>query len=128
MTSSKQYLVSRFTDSKDSWQFHGYKYILLFVHVNNPYTILSIKLLYIHNITTLCLNGTLSCVDFMDVIMGDIPDIFRTSKVSLLDESQEGCPHGVCPTNDNLAGLSTQQEPSEHRIKLFVFSCDYAMA
>ena len=24
-------------------------------------------------ITTLCLNGTLSCVDFMDVIMGDIP-------------------------------------------------------
>ena len=26
-------------------------------------------------ITTLCLNGTLSCVDFMDVIMGDIPYI-----------------------------------------------------
>ena len=25
--------------------------------------------------TTLCLNGTLSCVDFMDVIMGDIPYI-----------------------------------------------------
>ena len=25
------------------------------------------------NLTTLCLNGTLSCVDFMDVIMGDIP-------------------------------------------------------
>ena len=24
-------------------------------------------------ITTLCLNGTLPCVDFMDVIMGDIP-------------------------------------------------------
>ena len=27
----------------------------------------------IYNLTTLCLNGTLSCVDFMDVIMGDIP-------------------------------------------------------
>ena len=24
-------------------------------------------------ITTLCLNGTLPCIDFMDVIMGDIP-------------------------------------------------------
>ena len=29
----------------------------------------------IYNLTTLCLNGTLSCVDFMDVIMGDIPYI-----------------------------------------------------
>ena len=28
---------------------------------------------YIYNLTTLCLNGTLPCVDFMDVIMGDIP-------------------------------------------------------
>ena len=26
-------------------------------------------------ITTLCLNGTLPCVDFMDVILGDIPYI-----------------------------------------------------
>ena len=26
-----------------------------------------------YNLTTRCLNGTLSCVDFMDVIMGDIP-------------------------------------------------------
>ena len=26
-------------------------------------------------ISTLCLNGTLPCVDFMDVIMGDIPYI-----------------------------------------------------
>ena len=26
-------------------------------------------------ITTLCLNGTLPCVDFMDVTMGDIPYI-----------------------------------------------------
>ena len=26
-------------------------------------------------ITTLCLNGTIPCVDFMDVIMGDIPYI-----------------------------------------------------
>ena len=24
-------------------------------------------------LTTLCLNGTLPCIDFMDVIMGDIP-------------------------------------------------------
>ena len=41
-----------------------------FPHDNSPYTIFSIKLLY-NNLTTLCLNGTLSCVDFMDVIMGD---------------------------------------------------------
>ena len=27
----------------------------------------------IYNLTTLCLNGTLPCVDFMDVTMGDIP-------------------------------------------------------
>ena len=27
----------------------------------------------IYNLTTLCLNGTLSCVDFVYVIMGDIP-------------------------------------------------------
>ena len=27
----------------------------------------------IYNVTTLCLNWTLPCVDFMDVIMGDIP-------------------------------------------------------
>ena len=30
---------------------------------------------YVHYITTLCLNGTLPCVGFMDVIMGDIPYI-----------------------------------------------------
>ena len=29
-------------------------------------------------ITTLCVNGTRSCVDFMDVIMGDIPYITHT--------------------------------------------------
>ena len=27
----------------------------------------------IYNLTTLCLNGTLTCVDYMDVTMGDIP-------------------------------------------------------
>ena len=27
----------------------------------------------VYNLTTLCLSGTLSCVDSMDVIMGDIP-------------------------------------------------------
>ena len=27
----------------------------------------------IYNLTTLCLNGTLPCVDFMDVTMGDLP-------------------------------------------------------
>ena len=26
-----------------------------------------------YNLTTLCLNGTLSCFDLVDVIMGDIP-------------------------------------------------------
>ena len=39
-------------------------------HVNTAYTIFSTKLLY--NLTTLCLNGTLPCVDFRDVIMGDL--------------------------------------------------------
>ena len=29
----------------------------------------------IYNLNTLCLNGTLPCVDFMGVIMGDIPYI-----------------------------------------------------
>ena len=37
-------------------------------HVNTADTICAI-----YNIATLCLNGTLSCVDFMAVIMGDIP-------------------------------------------------------
>ena len=27
----------------------------------------------IYNLNTLCLNGTLSCIDFMDVVMADIP-------------------------------------------------------
>ena len=40
-------------------------------------TIFSIKLLYIYNLTTLCLNGTLSCVDFMDVAMGYITFVER---------------------------------------------------
>ena len=39
-------------------------------HVNATCTIFSMKLLYI---TTQCLIRTLPCVDFMDVIMGDIP-------------------------------------------------------
>ena len=29
----------------------------------------------IYNLITLCLNGILSCVDFMDVTMGDIPKL-----------------------------------------------------
>ena len=33
----------------------------------------------ITKLTTLCLNGTLSCVDFMDVIMGDIPEIYSVT-------------------------------------------------
>ena len=40
-------------------------------HVNIAYTIFIIKLLY-NNLTTLCLDGTLSCVDFVDV-RGDVP-------------------------------------------------------
>ena len=32
-------------------------------------------LAYLYNLSTLCLNGTLSCVNFMDVTMGDIPVI-----------------------------------------------------
>ena len=42
--------------------------ITLFPHVNTTYTIFSIKVLYI--ISPHCLNGTLPCVDFMDVTMG----------------------------------------------------------
>ena len=30
---------------------------------------------YLYNLTTLCLNGTYSCVDFMDFIMGDVPNL-----------------------------------------------------
>ena len=45
--------------------------IPLFPHVNTAYTIFTINAIY--NLTTLCLNGTLPCVDFMDVTMGDIP-------------------------------------------------------
>ena len=47
----------------------------LLPHVNTASTrpIFSVKLL--NNQTTLCLNGTLPCVDFMDVTMGDIPYI-----------------------------------------------------
>ena len=41
-------------------------------HVNTAFTLFILKLLY--NLTTLYLNGTFSCVDFMDDIMGDIPD------------------------------------------------------
>ena len=41
--------------------------------------IFSINMLYITglfiNLATLCLNGTLSCVDLVDVIMGDIPPL-----------------------------------------------------
>ena len=32
---------------------------------------------------TLCLNGTLPCVDFMDVILGDIPKPHRSAHPSL---------------------------------------------
>ena len=42
----------------------------LIPHVNIAYTIFSIKLIYIN---LLCLNGTHSCVDFMDGIIGHIP-------------------------------------------------------
>ena len=41
----------------------------LFSHVNTPYTIFSIEVLY--SLATLCLNGRLSCVDFVDVITGE---------------------------------------------------------
>ena len=46
--------------------------LILWIMEDIPaYTIFSIKQLY--DLTTLCLNGTLLCVDFMDVIMGDRP-------------------------------------------------------
>ena len=43
----------------------------LFLHDNTAETISSTKLLY--DLTTLCLNRTLPCGDFMDVTMGAIP-------------------------------------------------------
>ena len=43
----------------------------IFPHVYTAYTIFSIKVLY--NLATLCLSATFSCVDFKNVIMGDIP-------------------------------------------------------
>ena len=49
-------------------------YIPLFFHIhciNIAYTIFSIKVLFITQ--PHCLNWTLACLDFMDVIMGDIP-------------------------------------------------------
>ena len=39
----------------------------LFPHVNTTYCIK-------HKAAIQCLNGTLSCVNFMDAIMGDIPN------------------------------------------------------
>ena len=45
--------------------------------LHTPSAIVSVKLLS-NNLTTLCLNGTLSCVDFMLVIMGDIPGNYRS--------------------------------------------------
>ena len=42
--------------------------LILDYSVNTAYTMFSIKLLY-NNLTTLCLNGTLPGVDFMDVTM-----------------------------------------------------------
>ena len=44
--------------------------IPLFPHVNSLYYIYHKAAIY--NLTTLCLNGTLPCVDSMDVTMGDI--------------------------------------------------------
>ena len=52
------------------------KYATVSPHVNTTYTVFSIKL---YNLTILCLNGTLPCVDFMEVIVGDIP--FQTINV-----------------------------------------------
>ena len=46
------------------------------------YASFNIKLLYI-NLTTLCVNGTSSCVDFMDVIMGDIPIAEKEVKLTV---------------------------------------------
>ena len=43
----------------------------LFPHVNTAYNYLAES--YYDNLTTLCLNGTLSGLEFMDVFMGDTP-------------------------------------------------------
>ena len=55
----------------------------------------------IYNLTTLCLNGTLPCVDFMDVIMGDIgrPTYSPTIGEELTDRSVERVE--VCPPHDH---------------------------
>ena len=44
--------------------------------INTAYTIFNVTLL-LYNLTTLCLNGKLSCVDSMDVIKGDLPVVQR---------------------------------------------------
>ena len=45
-------------------------------HDNTAYTIFSIQLL--HNLTTLYLIGKITCANFMDVTMGDIPGMVLT--------------------------------------------------
>ena len=44
-----------------------------------------------YNLTTLCLNGTLPCVDFMDVIMGDRPVLAILSSMLTLGGGGGGC-------------------------------------
>ena len=60
---------SRVRLTQQSWKRVGH-YIrgqAVIPHVNTACTIISISL------ATVCLKGAFSCVDFMDVIMGDIP-------------------------------------------------------
>ena len=57
----------------------------LFLYVNTAHTIFSIKLLH-YNLATL-LNGTLSCVDFMGVTMGDITNTLFTLSSPLCSTS-----------------------------------------
>ena len=48
--------------------------IRLYTHISIACTIISIRLLY--NLATVCLKWAFSCVDYIDVIMGDIPQKF----------------------------------------------------
>ena len=41
----------------------------------------------LHNLTKLCLNGTLSCVHFVDVTMGDVPT--RSSQIYKISSANQ---------------------------------------
>ena len=74
----------------------------LFPYVNIAFTIY----LAIYNLTTLGLNGTLSCVDLMDIIRGDIPTAPTPCKSWCVGGGQDRVWHGtdIYPNHSSLNG------------------------